>query len=236
MASGSLLATPYPSPDEWRRLVEEFAPEAIAHKLLLAHVPYVFREEPLKFALFRKTIADAFGVEPSNVFIVGSAMVGRSLKGSAIDKEYSTDSDIDTLIISESLFTDFVMKSLSWVKDVTRPDFSGKTPKSPALSQEVSKYLGWLSSHAYKGIWRPDSLPHDSAARIEFFEKFADVSLKTLGLQLSEDTVAKVNGRVARSFEDAVKDLSSSIARLRNEFRGEESEPAVEPGDDAAKV
>lgn len=102
---GSLLATPYPTAEEWRKLVEEFAPEAIAHKLLLAHIPFVFRDEPLKFALFRKTIGDAFGVEPSNVFIVGSAMAGRSLKGQWINKEYSTDSDIDTLIISEPLFT-----------------------------------------------------------------------------------------------------------------------------------
>ncbi|MEI2773773.1 MAG: hypothetical protein V9G98_24660 [Candidatus Competibacter sp.] len=67
----------------------------------------------MKFALFRKTIADAFDVEPSSVFIVGSAMAGRSLKGPAIDKEYSTDSDFDTLIISESLFTTYVMKSLT---------------------------------------------------------------------------------------------------------------------------
>jgi hypothetical protein len=225
----SLLAIPYPSADEWRKLVEEFSPEAIAHKLLLAHVPYVFRDEPLKFALFRKTIADAFNVEPSSVFIVGSAMAGRSLKGPSIDKEYSTDSDFDTLIISESLFTTYVMKSLTWVKEITLPDFTGKHPKSPEISSENSKYLGWLSLHACKGIWRPDSLPADVPARIEFFEKFADVSLKTLGLQLSDDTVAKVNGRIARSFDDAVRDLGSSIARLRKEFRGEKLPPEPEP-------
>jgi hypothetical protein len=228
---GSLLATPYPTADEWRKLVEEFTPEAIAHKLLLAHIPFVFRDEPLKFALFRKTIGDAFGVEPSNVFIVGSAMAGRSLKGQSINKEYSTDSDIDTLIISEPLFTTYVMKSLAWVKGITLPDFSGRQPKSPEVSSENSKYLGWLASHAYKGIWRPDSLPADTEVRIEFFEKFADVSLRTLGLQLSDDTVAKVNGRVARSFNDAMRDMASSIARLRKEFRGEKLPPEPEPVD-----
>jgi len=226
---GSLLATPYPTADEWKKLVEEFSPEAIAHKLLLAHVPYVFRDEPLKFALFRKTIADAFGVEPSNVFIVGSAMAGRSLKGPKIESVYSSKSDIDTLIISEHLFTRYVMKSLAWVKDITRPDFTGKIPKSPKIEPEQTKHVGWLSESAHKGIWRPDSLPNDAAARIEFFDKFAAVSLKTLGLQLSEDTVAKVNGRVARSFDDAVRDLGSSIARLRKEFRGEQVEPEAEP-------
>lgn len=226
---GSLLAEPYPNAAQWKQLVEQFSPEAIAHKLLLAQTPYVFRNEPLKFALFRKTIADAFEVEPSNVFIVGSAMAGRSLKGAEINKQYSSSSDIDTLIVSEHLFTSYVMKSLAWVKDITLPDFSAKPPKSPQISPDNSKHLGWLSMHAHRGIWRPDSLPNDAEARIDFFQKFADVSLKTLGLQLSDDTVAHVNGRIARSFDDAVSDLAFNIARLRKEFRGEKVEPVPEP-------
>jgi len=47
-------------------------------------------------------------------------------------------------------------------------------------------------------------------------------------LQLSDDTVAKVTGRIARSFEDAVKDLAHNIHRLRREFRGEKVEPVPE--------
>jgi hypothetical protein len=227
--AGSLLAEPYPDEHKWKRLVEEFAPDAIAHKLLLAHVPYVFRDEPLKFALFRKTIADAFDVEPSNVFIVGSAMAGRSLKGSQITKIYSSKSDIDTLIISEHLFTTYVMQSLSWVKEITKPDFTHKPPKAPPIPAENARYVGMLADNAEKGIWRPDSLPRNVEARIDFFRRFSDVSLKTLGLQLSDDTVAKVNGRIARSFEDAVQNLASSISRLRREFRGEASEQTVDP-------
>lgn len=230
---GSLLATPYPSASEWKKLVEEFSPEAIAHKLLLSHVPYVFRDEPLKFALFRKTIADAFHVEPSNVFIVGSAMAGRSLKGKAIEKSYSSKSDIDTLIVSEHLFTTYVMKSLAWIKDCTRPDFTTKPfPTSPSVTADKTKHIYWLADSAHKGIWRPDSLPPEADARNEFFDKFSAVSLKTLGLQLSEDTVAKVNGRIARSFDDAVRDLTSSLARLRKEFRNEPVEPEVDPSEE----
>jgi len=76
----TLLAVDYPSAEEWKTLLRSFSPEAIAHKLLLSSVPYVFRNEPLKFALFRRTIADAFEVDPTDIFIVGSALVGRSLK------------------------------------------------------------------------------------------------------------------------------------------------------------
>ncbi|MCR6657745.1 MAG: hypothetical protein NVV63_18495 [Opitutus sp.] len=218
----SLLATPYPTADEWRKLVEQFSPEAIAHKLLLAHVPYVFRSEPLKYALFRKTIGDAFKVDPTSVFIVGSAMSGRSLKGRDIEKVYSPESDIDTLIVSEHLFASYVMRSLEWTKEITEPTRqAGSNPVSPSLPPEQVKHVGWLSLYACKGIWRPDSLPNEAEVRQDFFDKFAQVSLKTLGLQLSDDTVAKVNGRVARTFDDAVRDLAGSIARLRREFAEE---------------
>lgn len=215
--AGSLLAKDYPTADEWKQLVEQFDAKAIAHKLLLSHIPYVFRDEPLKFALFRRTIADAFAVEPSNVFIVGSAMAGRSLKGDSIDSEYSSDSDIDTLIVSEHLFTRYVMKSLEWLSVVSRPDHQ-KKPPHPVISSEVSRFIGQFSISACRGIWRPDSLPKEADARNEFFDKFSDVSLKTLGLQLSDDTVSRVNGRIARSFDDAVDSLASSIRRLSKEF------------------
>ena len=219
MPQKTLLSKDYPSGDEWKKLIKQFSPDAIAHKLLLSSVPYVFKEEPLKFALFKRTIADAFGVAPTDVFIVGSALAGRSLKGHDIEKLYSSDSDIDTLIISEHLFAKYVMKSFEWVKEVTSPDYDENDHyKVPKLTDDETTQIGRLALNACKGIWRPDSLPSEAGAREEFFAKFGDVSLKILGLQLSEDTVSKVNGRIARSFDDAVKDLSSSIWRMKKEF------------------
>jgi hypothetical protein len=44
---GSLLSIAYPDAAQWRALLDTFDPKAIAHKLLLAHVPFVFRDEPL---------------------------------------------------------------------------------------------------------------------------------------------------------------------------------------------
>lgn len=115
-------------------------------------------------------MADAFGVEPTSVFIVGGAMAGRSLKGKSITKEYSTESDIDTLIVSEHLFAYYVMKSLEWVKEITRTDFSNPNrPQSPQIKPHDTKFINWLAVHACKGIWRPDSLPPSATARIVFF-------------------------------------------------------------------
>src|SRR5438552_11584675 len=104
MAKKTLLAIEYPSASDWKELLRGFSVDAIAHKLLLGTIPYVFKDEPIKYALFKKTIAEAFAVNPTDIFVVGSALAGRSLKGKNIEKSYSADSDIDTLIISEHLF------------------------------------------------------------------------------------------------------------------------------------
>lgn len=232
--SSSLLAQPYPSAEEWKKLVEQFSPDAIAHKLLLSQIPFVFKNEPLKYALFRRTIADAFKVDPTNVFIVGSAMAGRSLKGDSINNEYSSKSDIDTLVVSESLFTYYVMRSLEWMRDVSKPTKEENKTISAKIGPDDAKCISRLASHACRGIWRPDSLPKKATARVEFFDQFSQVSLKTLGLQLSDDTVAHVSGRIARSFDDAATDLARSIRQLSYDFKGqkeEEEEEVEEPAE-----
>ena len=100
---GTLLSEHYPNAQQWRELVRKFSHEAIAHKLLLSQIPFVFKNEPAKYAVFRRIVAGEFNVNPTDVFIVGSAMAGRSLKGTNIDVEYSPESDIDALIVSEPL-------------------------------------------------------------------------------------------------------------------------------------
>jgi hypothetical protein len=225
--AGTLLAAEYPDEKQWRELVKNFSHEAIAHKLLLSHIPFVFKNEPAKYAVFRRIVADEFRVQPTDVFIVGSAMAGRSLKGKSIHEAYSPESDIDALIVSEHLFTSLLMQSLEWVRDVTRStrqDVPRSTSQRdvlyevPSLERKEIESLNRLAENACKGIWRPDSLPGRAQAREDFFSRFSTISFHTLGLQLSDDTVAKVNGRVARSFECAVTDLANSIYRLRKEF------------------
>jgi hypothetical protein len=217
---GTLLSAAYPDAAQWRELVKQFSDDAIAHKLLLAHIPYVFRNEPVKFAVFRRILADSFGVHPTDVFIVGSAMAGRSLVGKNIEQAYSSSSDIDTLIVSESLFTSLLMQSLEWVNAITESK-KGSDDRFLAIQLDVDDVccLNKLAANACRGIWRPDSLPKRVPAREEFFARLNRVSLHTLGLQLSDGTVAKVTGRVARSFESAVADLAHNICRLKREFK-----------------
>lgn len=49
-------------------------------------------------------------------------------------------------------------------------------------------------------------------------------SLNVLGLQLSHDTVSQVNGRIARSFDDAIRDLAANLRRLKFEINDGETQ------------
>jgi hypothetical protein len=163
---GTLLAEPYPDAKQWRELVQSFSHEAIAHKLLLAHIPYVFKNEPAKHAVFRQIVADEFRVHATDVFIVGSEMAGRNLKGKDIDKLYSPESDIDALIVSEPLFTSLLMQSREWVREATRSKKQpGGSYHAPVLDKATFDSLNRLAENACKGIWRPNSLPGNAQVR-----------------------------------------------------------------------
>ena len=110
--------------------------------------------------------------------LTGKALMDElGLKGRAIDQEYSASSDIDVLIVSESLFTGYVMRSLEWLERVTSGD---RKPEGgftqPKIDGQTTWHIRTLASNAAKGIWRPDSLPRDAEVRNEFFDQFSDVS------------------------------------------------------------
>ncbi|HKM83422.1 MAG TPA: hypothetical protein VJY15_20990 [Candidatus Acidoferrum sp.] len=124
--------------------------------------------------MFRKIVAQEFDVHPTDVFIVGSAMAGRSLKGKFIDKVYSPASDIDALIVSEPLFTSLLMQSLEWLRDVSKSQKQEDSSyEVPTLLRQDIEALNKLAENACKGIWRPDSLPGRAQAREDFFSRFS---------------------------------------------------------------
>lgn len=70
-------------------------------KHLVHGTPFVFNGDENKYFDFRNKIANKFDVDYQKVFIVGSAKLGFSyLK----KKEFTLDSDIDVVIINETLF------------------------------------------------------------------------------------------------------------------------------------
>lgn len=95
-----------------------------------------------KYFLLKKTIADKFGIHQSNIYMVGSAKLGFSIKESRRFLYFGNESDIDIAIISNDLFNTF------WKEVYTYKNGSGYWPNFSSFKNYFFK--GWI---------RPDYLP-----------------------------------------------------------------------------
>ena len=95
-----------------------------------------------KYYELRKRVADNFGIHTNEVLVVGSGKLGFSIAPEKRYREFCSESDIDLVVVSESLFNEFWrLVHEYWIEYGQWDGFSG-----------FRKYLfvGWI---------RPDMLP-----------------------------------------------------------------------------
>src|SRR5690606_15110826 len=78
--------------------------EVLAKVFLLEGTPYVFKDSPMKYVIFREQVADRFDVGSQDVCIVGSAKLGYSPSVHKFGTPFNDTSDVDVVVISEPLF------------------------------------------------------------------------------------------------------------------------------------
>ena len=67
-------------------------------------LPWVFDNSAGRFKQFRQTVGTAVGIQSSQILIVGSARFGFSLHPEKRWRQFSPQSDLDVVIVSEELF------------------------------------------------------------------------------------------------------------------------------------
>lgn len=140
----------------------------VCKKYLLHGTPFVFAGREDDFFEFRRRIADQFRVGFHEVFIVGSAKLGFSPYK---EKLFDLDSDIDVVIVSESLFSEFLLKIKEYQMQLRRARMSTSV-REQRMYHEFLEYtaLGWF---------RPDKLPISfsmSSVKDGWFEFFRSIS------------------------------------------------------------
>jgi hypothetical protein len=92
-----------PTPDQFKDLVVKIDSHAVLAKVfLLEGVPYVLRDSPMKYIIFREQVAERFGIGSQDVCIVGSAKLGFSPSVHQFGRPFSDTSDVDVVVISLS--------------------------------------------------------------------------------------------------------------------------------------
>lgn len=156
-------------------------------KRILHGTPAVFESREDDFYVFRKRIAENFGIQFHEVFITGSAKLGCS---PFKRKEFDLDSDIDVALISEGLFGS-VMERIADYQMQFRRNRAVVRESELAMYHEFLEYvaLGWV---------RPDKLPVSfqmGAFKRDWFDFFRGISSGR-----SEVGNYEVNGGVFKSY------------------------------------
>lgn len=130
----------------------------VVQKHVLSGPCYVLNEDAhyeLKYA-----IAAEFGINPNDIFIVGSAKLGFSIASNKRYRPFGDQSDIDVAIVSNTLFDSV------WQKVFEYWDRPGKD----VYWYQSSDFMAYL----FRGWIRPDKLPpaRDFPYQLQWFRFF----------------------------------------------------------------
>jgi hypothetical protein len=81
--------------------------EIIVQKYIVHGTPYIFKDDEDKYFDLKREIASNFSEHYSNIYMVGSAKLGFSIAPQKCWQHFTTESDIDMVIISNKLFESF---------------------------------------------------------------------------------------------------------------------------------
>lgn len=113
--------------------------ELVQKKLIFGDCQVLDKE---KYFLLRLSIAKQFKVHPNEVLVVGSAKLGFSIAPTKKFRHFGDNSDIDVVIVSDSLFSSVWSSVYSFWKDKVLWE----------TESDFKKYL-------FRGWIRPDKLP-----------------------------------------------------------------------------
>ena len=131
------------TPGEFRDLIDARTDSELLEPCLLdEQPPYVFEPEPDTWDTFRDEIVSALPITRADIRVVGSARFGFSMKPGRNLRRFTDTSDIDVVIVNQSLFDELWIALLE-----------AAYPRSPATemmrnwfrSRRYELYTGWLT-------------------------------------------------------------------------------------------
>lgn len=176
---------------------------------LLHGSPHVLNYDQDGYYYFRKRIANHFGIEYFNVFIVGSARLGFSPHKLT---PFDLNSDVDIAIASSTLFDELMSHIYNFQMRV-------RESRKSVTAAEIRKYHEFLEYVAIGWI-RPDKLPTSFAMEVvrnDWFRYFSSISHGK-----SEVGNYKLSAGVFRSFSFLLEYNLRNLRRLQSTRRAAE--------------
>lgn len=181
--------------------------EELAELLLATPIPWFFidkygEQASSKYSEFKVYIANKFKVTVNNVSLAGSAWLGYSLTPKKHFRDFTENSDVDIVIVSQKIFNSF------W-------DCYFKELTAGSLCGEI--YVN-LSKNTFKRFvdYKADEPLNISQSFYKNFRK--QINGYARDLQVNFDFPSRIGYRVYRSWEDYKLNIIHNIRDLKERF------------------
>jgi len=192
----------YPSKDEFSDLLNSRDHTKIVDEILVAGIPFAFRDSPADYDVLRTTLGTALHLSADSMTVVGSGRIGFSLSPEKYGTPFLPESDLDAVVVSAEMF------------DVAWFDLLRLGRKYLNLRKQVQSWVdAHRENHVYFGFIIPDRLPGAVAVSPTWFRTFR-------GLARNPSLAGRdVNGRLYRTWDHVYVHQLYSLRRIQQGLR-----------------
>lgn len=230
-----------PTADEFKNLVLRLDNHQLLAKVfMLEGTPFVFKESPMKYVVFKEQVADQFEIGSQDVCIVGSARLGFSPSPHKFGTSFSETSDVDVVIVSFDLFDRGQRQLFSYLNQVgpTRGEAEA-AKKSKELKLDVNAY-DWadirqaIRNYTYQNF-NPGLLPVEDVLSRDIFEKISSTAGLFLALE-PQVFVSKIRTRIFRDWRAAEAYYTNSLRELKRSLNKEAPDDSFDQDDEDSSL
>jgi hypothetical protein len=193
---------PYPSKDEFSEMLDSRDHTKIVEELLIAGVPFAFRDSPADYDALRTTLGAALHLSADAMTVVGSGRIGFSLSPEKYGAPFLPKSDLDVVVVSAELF------DIAWF------DLLRLGRKYFSLERNIQSWIdAHRESHIFFGFIVPDRLPGAVTISPTWFRTFK-------GLARNPSLAGRdVNGRLYRTWDHVHVHQLYSLRKIQHGLR-----------------
>ena len=190
--------------------------EGFLRYFLLEGSPSIFNKEPLKFEVVKDWMSSRFNLHPKEIFLLGSAKAGYSLKPVKFGTLFGASSDLDFAFVSENLFNSVKIEFFKWVDDFQ----SGLIlPRNDNEKKYWPENVKTVKATLSKGFIDANKIPNRYAYPINQNINNQLYNLKVI-LENSEPKykVKKANARIYQTLQKLTERLSLNFSVIVNKI------------------
>jgi hypothetical protein len=198
---------PYPTRDQFLVMLYERSHAEIVEEHMVRGIPFAFQENAEAYNLLLGTLSAELHLNPESITMVGSGRIGFSLSPDSFGVPFSSESDLDMLVVSEELF------DKAWF------DMLKLGRKYPGLELKVRR---WVDAHRvnniYWGFIQPEKLPGVVQIAAEWFRAFRGLS------RHAEFAHREISGRLYRTWDHVQVHQLHTLRKIQRARASEQKE------------